>query len=58
MTETPLHIAHVSTAGSVQLIREAKKKGLPVSAETAPHYFSLTEEAVIGFDTLAKMNPR
>ncbi len=57
MTETPLHIAHVSTAGSVQLIREAKKKGLPVSAETAPHYFSLTEEAVIGFDTLAKMNP-
>ena len=57
MTETPLHIAHVSTAGSVQLIREAKKKGLPVSAETAPHYFSLTEESVIGFDTLAKMNP-
>lgn len=57
MTETPLHIAHVSTAGSVQLIREARKKGLPVSAETAPHYFSLTEEAVVGFDTLAKMNP-
>ncbi len=57
MTQTPLHIAHVSTAGSVQLIREAKRKGLPVSAETAPHYFSLTEEAVIGFDTLAKMNP-
>lgn len=57
MTQTPLHIAHVSTAGSVQLIREAKKKGLPVSAETAPHYFSLTEEAVIGYDTLAKMNP-
>jgi dihydroorotase len=57
MTETPLHIAHVSTAGSVQLIRDAKKKGLPVSAETAPHYFSLTEEAVVGFDTLAKMNP-
>ncbi|OGP50919.1 MAG: dihydroorotase [Deltaproteobacteria bacterium RBG_13_43_22] len=57
MTQTPLHIAHISTAGSVQLIREAKKKGLPVSAETAPHHFSLTEEAVIGFDTLAKMNP-
>ncbi len=56
-TQAPLHIAHVSTAGSVQLIREAKKKGLPVSAETAPHYFSLTEEAVIGFDTQAKMNP-
>ena len=57
LTQAPLHIAHVSTAGSVQLIREAKKKGLPVTAETAPHYFSLTEEAVIGFDTQAKMNP-
>ena len=57
LTETPLHIAHVSTAGSVQIIREAKKRGLPVTAETAPHYFTLTEEAVIGFDTLAKVNP-
>jgi dihydroorotase len=57
MTRTPLHIAHVSTAGSVALIREAKNRGLPVTAETAPHYFSLTEEAVIGFDTQAKMNP-
>ena len=57
MTQTPLHIAHISTAGSVQLVREAKKKGLPVTAETAPHYFSLTEEAVVGFDTQAKMNP-
>jgi dihydroorotase len=57
ITRNPLHIAHVSTAGSVRLIREAKKKGLPVTAETAPHYFSLTEEAVIGFDTNAKMNP-
>jgi dihydroorotase len=57
MTQNPLHIAHISTAGSVQLVREAKKKGLPVTAETAPHYFSLTEEAVVGFDTQAKMNP-
>jgi dihydroorotase len=57
MTQTPLHVAHVSTAGSVSLIRDAKKRGLPVTAETAPHYFSLTEEAVVGFDTLAKMNP-
>ncbi|HMK64705.1 MAG TPA: dihydroorotase [Thermodesulfobacteriota bacterium] len=57
MTQTPLHVAHVSTAGSVSLIRDAKKRGLLVTAETAPHYFSLTEEAVIGFDTLAKMNP-
>jgi dihydroorotase len=57
LTQTPLHIAHVSTAGSVALIREAKKKGVPVTAETAPHYFSLTEEAVMGYDTQAKMNP-
>ena len=57
LTQHPLHIAHVSTAGSVQLIREAKRKGLPVTAETAPHYFSLTEEAVIDFDTNAKMTP-
>jgi dihydroorotase len=57
LTESRLHIAHVSTAGSVQIIREAKKRGLPVTAETAPHYFSLTEEAVVGFDTLAKVNP-
>lgn len=57
LTGQPLHIAHVSTAGSVQFIREAKKKGLPVSAETAPHYFTLTDEALVGFDTLAKVNP-
>jgi dihydroorotase len=57
LTESRLHIAHLSTAGSVQLVREAKKRGLPVTAETAPHYFSLTEEAVVGFDTLAKVNP-
>ncbi len=57
LTGHPLHIAHVSTAGSVQFIREAKKKGLPVSAETAPHYFTLTEETLVGFDTLAKVNP-
>ena len=57
LTGNPLHIAHVSTAGSVQLIREAKKRGLPVTAETAPHYFTLTEEAVVGFDTLTKVNP-
>ncbi|MFP3866849.1 MAG: dihydroorotase [Desulfobacteraceae bacterium] len=52
-----LHIAHVSTAGSVALIRQAKQQGLPVTAETAAHYFSLTHEAVRGFDTNAKMYP-
>ncbi|MBI4772757.1 MAG: dihydroorotase [Deltaproteobacteria bacterium] len=52
-----LHVAHVSTAGSVQLIRQAKARGIRVTAETAPHYFTLTHEAVAEFDTNAKMNP-
>lgn len=52
-----IHIAHVSTRGSVELIRQAKKRGVQVTCETAPHYFSLTDEAVMGFDTNAKMNP-
>lgn len=53
----PVHIAHVSTALAVQLIREAKKRGVNVTAETCPHYFTLTEEACEGYDTDAKMNP-
>jgi len=57
LTGTRLHIAHVSTEGSVRLIREAKARGLSVTAETAPHYFSLTEEAVINYDTNAKVHP-
>jgi dihydroorotase len=52
-----LHIAHVSTARSVELIREAKARGLAVTAEVAPHHFTLTEEAVEGYDTNAKMKP-
>jgi dihydroorotase len=52
-----LHVAHVSTAASVRLIREAKARGLKVSAETCPHYLVLTEEAVGAYDTQAKMNP-
>ena len=56
-TNRPVHIAHISTKESVELIRQAKKAGYPVSAETAPHYFSLTEEAVGLYDTNAKMNP-
>ena len=46
LTGSRLHLAHISTAGSVALIREAKKRGVPVSAETAPHYFTLNEELV------------
>jgi len=57
LTGASLHIAHVSTAESVQAIRDAKKKGIPVTAETAPHYFTLTEEAVEEYNTNAKMNP-
>jgi dihydroorotase len=56
-TGTRVHIAHVSTAMAVQLIREAKFRGVRVTAETAPHYFTLTDEAVIGYDTNTKMNP-
>jgi dihydroorotase len=56
-TKTVLHIAHVSTAGAVQLIRDAKKRGIKVTAETAPHYFTLTDEALKDFDTHAKVNP-
>lgn len=56
-TGKSVHIAHVSSAVSAQLIREAKARGVRVTAETAPHYFTLTDEAVDGYDTLAKMNP-
>ena len=57
LTGARLHIAHVSTAESVRVIRNAKKRGLPVTAETAPHYFTLTDEAVKNYHTHAKMNP-
>ena len=57
MTGVPIHIAHVSTAESVRAIREAKSRGVPVTAETAPHYFMLTDAAVKEYGTLAKMNP-
>lgn len=52
-----LHIAHVSTRGGVDLIRKAKSEGLAVTAETCPHYFTLTDEAVIGYKTNAKVKP-
>jgi len=56
-TGFPVHIAHVSTAGSVEWIRRAKEDGIPVTAETAPHYFSLDHRAVEEYNTCAKMNP-
>ena len=57
LTGGRLHIAHVSTAGSVKLIRDAKSRGINVTAETCPHYFSLTDEAIISYDTNLKVNP-
>lgn len=57
LTGGRIHIAHVSTEGSIQLIRNAKNRGIHVTAETCPHYFSLTEDAVKGYDTNAKVNP-
>jgi dihydroorotase len=58
LTGGRLHIAHVSTKGAVELIRLAKKRGIAdVTAETCPHYFSITENAVEGYNTNAKVNP-
>ena len=51
------HVAHVSTAATVQLIREAKVRNLPVSCEVTPHHFTLIDEAVRGYDSNTKMNP-
>ncbi|HHW30509.1 MAG TPA: dihydroorotase [Clostridiaceae bacterium] len=56
-TKVPIHIAHVSTELSVDLIRNAKRRGVKVTAETCPHYFTLTDEACEGFNTNAKVNP-
>ncbi|HOQ00705.1 MAG TPA: dihydroorotase [Acetivibrio clariflavus] len=56
-TKVPIHIAHVSTELSVDLIRHAKSRGVKVTCETCPHYFTLTEDACNGFNTLAKVNP-
>jgi len=57
LTGARLHIAHVSTEGSVDLIRRAKEKGIKVTAEVTPHHLTLTEEKVIGYNTNAKVNP-
>src|SRR5690606_16383618 len=51
------HVAHISTEGAVALVREAKLRGLPVTAEVTPHHLMLTDEAVLGYDTFCKVNP-
>lgn len=55
--DVPIHICHVSTATSVALIRDAKRRGVKVTAETAPHYFSLTEKELLRRDADYRMNP-
>ncbi|MGI6459189.1 MAG: dihydroorotase [Candidatus Hydrogenedentales bacterium] len=57
MTGAKVHVCHVSSAGSVEIVRWAKARGIRVTCETAPHYFTLTDDAVTTFDTNAKMNP-
>ena len=52
-----VHLAHMSTKGSVELIRWGKERGIRVTAEVCPHHLSLTEECCEGYDTNAKMNP-
>ncbi len=56
-TGAPVHFLHMSTAGSVELIRRAKADGLPVTAEAAPHHFSLTDACLANYDTVFKVHP-
>ena len=57
LTGAPVHLLHLSTARSVELVRRAKHDGLPVTAEVTPHHLSLTDEELIGFDARFKVNP-
>jgi dihydroorotase len=57
LTGGRVHIAHVSCAETVEVVRQAKKQGVAVTAETCPHYFCLTEEAVVGYNEAARVNP-
>jgi dihydroorotase len=57
VTGARVHIAHISTAGSVELVRRAKQERLPVTCEVTPHHLALTDAAVVGFDTNTKMSP-
>lgn len=56
-TDGKIHIAHISTKNSVEMVRQAKKRGVKVTSEVTPHHFSLTEEALKSYDTNTKMNP-
>jgi dihydroorotase len=56
-TGTPVHFLHCSAAGTVEMVREAKRRGLPVTAEAAPHHFTLTDACCSGFDPIFKVHP-
>ncbi|MBN1917984.1 MAG: dihydroorotase [Verrucomicrobia bacterium] len=57
LTGTPCHIAHISSAGSVRIVREAKARGVPITAEVTPHHFALTDACITTYDANFKMNP-
>ena len=57
LTGARYHVAHISSAESVRLVREAKRRGLPVTCEVTPHHLTLTDEACAGYDTSTKCNP-
>ncbi len=57
LTGGQYHVLHISTAEAIDAVRRAKKKGLPVTCEAAPHHFTLTDEAVMDYRTFSKMNP-
>jgi dihydroorotase len=57
LCETPIHCQHLSSAGSVHILREARARGIPLSGEVCPHHIALTDESIRSFDTNFKMNP-
>ena len=57
LTGVPMHFLHLSTERSVHLVRQAKADGLPITAEAAPHHFTLTDELLVGYDAVYKVNP-
>ncbi len=57
LCQSPIHCQHISSGGSVRLLREARKRGIPISGEVCPHHIALTDASLSGFDTNFKMNP-
>ena len=57
LCQAPIHCQHLSSGGSVRILREARKRGIPLTGEVCPHHIALTDESLRGFDTNFKMNP-